>query len=290
MVLDWDDLKVALALGRAGSLTRAAEVLGVDQSTVGRRLSALEAALGTVLFERSKSGLTATDAGEATIARALEVETRIDRLADDLSRGPEGPVGLVRLLGEAWVLERLAGAPLARFLAAHPRMEVRIVAGAAARVRGGESTVSLWFEAPPRELDFAIRLGAVPYAVYGRRDRAPGGLDWVGFADEAAPRLPAARMHDRLRRPGERVVLTANDPRPLVAAVAAGAGRGLLPVCLAAGHPDLVRLGEGPPELTRPLHIHLHPDTVQTRRVQAMLAWLRESVGVLGASAAAAAA
>jgi DNA-binding transcriptional LysR family regulator len=285
--LDWDNLKIALALGRVGSLTRAADMLGVDQSTAGRRLAALEAALGTVLFERSRAGLTPTEAGEAAIARAIEIESRVERLTDDLSRGPDGPAGLVRIVGESWVLERLAGAPLAGFLTRHPRLEVRIVAGAGPRARGGEATVSLWFETPPRELDFAIRLGEVPYALYARRDLDPERLDWVGFLDETTPRQPPARLRDRLRRPDERVVLTANDPRPLVAAVAAGIGRGLLPTCLAEERPELRRLRHGAPDLLRPLHVHLHPDTVQMQRVQATLAWLRGTVRELAETAAA---
>lgn len=290
MSLDWDGLKIALAVARVGSLTRAADALGIDQSTAGRRLAALEAALGCVLFQRSKTGLTATEAGEATIARAIEIETRIARLTDDLSRDAAGPAGLVRLLGEPWVLERLAGAPLAALLAEHPRLEIRMVIGPTQRARDGEATVSLWFETPPRDLDFAIRLGDVPYAVYGRRDLDPERLDWVGFLDETAPRLAPSLLRDRLRRPEERVVLTANDPRALVAAVVSGIGRGLLPMCLAERHPELHRLGKGAADLVRPLHVHLHPDVVQTQRVQATLTWLREAIGALAAAPAATAA
>ena len=72
--MNWDDLKVALAVGRTGSLSRAALQLGVNQSTATRRLVALEAQVGKTLFVRSQAGLTPTEAGRIAIARAGDVE------------------------------------------------------------------------------------------------------------------------------------------------------------------------------------------------------------------------
>ncbi len=279
MPTNWDDLKVLLAISRMGSLTLAAEVLGIDQSTCGRRLGALEAGLGRILFLRSKAGLTATEAGEAAIARAVEIEARMNRLGDEMEAGPEGPAGVVRLVGNPWTLECLAGAPAQAFLAAHPRIELRMVPvhpRAAVRL---EATLSLWFETTPRDPEFAIKLGDVPYAFFGPRGVAPETLPWVSFLDEDSPRLAHAKTLERTRQKDEAVRLTAGDNRVLMAAIAAGSGKGLLPVCLAAAHPGLARTHDGPPDLIRTLHLHLHPDTVQTHRVQAVTRWLRESVG-----------
>ena len=64
---DWNGLKIVLAIHRAGSLKAAAAALKVDQSTVGRRLSAIEAELGTILFIRDNHGFEATDAGRKVI-------------------------------------------------------------------------------------------------------------------------------------------------------------------------------------------------------------------------------
>ena len=279
MNANWDDLKVVLAISRVGSLTLAAEVLGVDQSTCGRRLSALEAGLGAVLFLRSKAGLSLTEAGKIALARAIEIEQRMERLADSLANGPDGPAGLVRIVGNPWVLERLAEKAAGAFLAAFPLVDLRLVPvhpRAAVRM---EATVSLWFERNPREAEFAIKLGEVPYAFDVRRGLDPQSLPWVSFYDEDSPRLAHAKALERVRRREERLRLGAGDNRVLMAAIAAGVGKGLLPMCMAAGHPDLVRLDDGPPELVRILSLHLHPDTVQTKRVQAVTTWLRESVG-----------
>jgi DNA-binding transcriptional LysR family regulator len=279
MAANWDDLKVLLAISRVGSLTLAAEVLGIDQSTCGRRLSALEAGLGAILFLRSKTGLTLTEAGETALARAVEIEMRMERLSESLATGPDGPEGIVRIVGNPWTLECLAGQAAAGFLATYPNIDLRFIPvhpRAAVRM---EATMSLWFEQPPREAEFAIKLGEVPYAFYVRHGLDPGSLPWVSFYDEDSPRLAHVKTLERIRRRDERVRLAAGDNRVLMAAISGGIGKGLLPMCMAASHPHLTRLDDGPPELVRVLNLHLHPDTVQTKRVQAVTRWLRESVG-----------
>lgn len=279
MTANWDDLKVLLAISRVGSLTLAAEVLGIDQSTCGRRLSALEAGLGAILFLRSKSGLTLTEAGETALARATEIEAQMNRLTEKLSNGPEGPEGIVRLVGNPWTLEWLAARAAAAFLDANPRIDLRMIPvhpRAAVRL---EATLSLWFERPPRESEFAIKLGEVPYAFYAAKGADPSALPWVSFFNEDLPKLAHVKTLDRHRSKEDRLRVSSGDDRVLMAAIRSGIGKGLLPMCMAATDPDLVRLDEGPPELVRVLHLHLHPDTVQTKRVQAVTRWLRESVG-----------
>jgi DNA-binding transcriptional LysR family regulator len=284
MTPNWDDLKVALAIARAGSMTRAAEALGIDQSTCGRRLGALEAALGAVLFIRSKTGLAPTEAGEAAIARASEIELRMDRLAEQLARGPEGPVGVVRLVGNPWTLQLLAERAAGRLLAEHPRLDLRLIGVHPRAALRPEATLGLWFEVAPRDSEFAIKLCAVPYAAYARRDLDAAGLPWVGQIDEDAPRLAPTRALERLRDRDARVRVASPDAGVVFAAVRAGLGRGLLPMLLGEGCAALARLDVPGPPLVRTLHLHMHPDTVQAARIQAVVRWLRECAGdVFGA-------
>jgi DNA-binding transcriptional LysR family regulator len=281
--MDWDNLKVALAISRTGSLTQAAQMLGIDQSTAGRRLGALEADLGVILFVRSKTGFSLTDAGEAAVRRAIEVERLMDRLQEAVLPAEEGPVGVVRLLGNAWTLDRLARTAMAPFLAAHPRLDLRIMTLSPRSPIRGEATLSLWFEAEPRESEFAIKLGEVPYAVYracgaGADGSDPDKLGWIAFHDEDATRPAIARAHKRLRSREEALRMTATDAGIMLSAVRAGIGKALLPMCLGEEDPALVRLQPGaPPEFNRTLHLHAHPDTVEARRIQATIRWLRES-------------
>lgn len=278
MQANWDDLKVVLAVSRTGSLTLAAEALGIDQSTCSRRLSAIEAGLGVILFLRSRAGLSVTEAGEVVVARAVEIERRMVRMHEELARGPDGPVGLVRLVGNPWTLERLAGAPALALLDRHPRLDLRMIPYHPRASFRADPTLSLWFEQAPRDGEFAIKLGEVPYAFYRGRTHDRAVLPWVSFADEDSPALAHVKTLERVRRRGERVRLGSGDNRVLMAAIEAGVGKGLLPMCLAATNPALVRLDDGPPDLIRVLNLHLHPDTVQTQRVQAVTRWLRETV------------
>jgi len=278
MSMNWDDLKVLLAVGRAGSLTGAAQLLGIDQSTASRRLAALEADLGCILFVRAKTGFTPTDAGQVAIARALEVESRTLRLGEEVATADKGPVGLVRLIGNAWTMTRLVETSLADLLARHPRLEVRTIGGPHPRSLGrGEAALALWFEMPPGATEFAVKLGEVPYAVYAPRGADALSLGWVSFWDDEAPRRAPSRWIEKERRPEQALRLTATDSSVLLAAIRAGIGKGLLPMCLAEGDAALARVTPGPPELLRTLHLHAHPDTIQSARVQAAMAWLRDS-------------
>ena len=133
MSLNWDDLKVLLAISRSGSLTGAAALLGIDQSTAGRRISALEADVGAILFVRSKTGFAPTPAGQVVIARALEMESRAIRLAEEVANADQGPVGIVRLIGNPWTLTRLVERAAVTLLTRHPRLELRTIGGALPR-------------------------------------------------------------------------------------------------------------------------------------------------------------
>lgn len=277
MTLNWDDLKVLLAIARAGTLTGAAQLAGMDQSTVGRRLGALEADLGAILFVRAKTGFTPTEAGQAAIARAHEIESRALRLAEDIAHADKGPAGLVRLIGNPWTLTRLVETTLPDLLQLYPRLDLRTIGGSTPRSLGrGEAALALWFEMAPNQTEFAIKLGEVPYAIYAPRGADPAALGWVSFWDDEAPRRAPVRWIEKMRGPGEALRLTATDSTVLRAGIRAGLGKGLLPMCLAEGDPELVRVAPGPPELVRTLHLHAHPDTIQTARIQATMAWLRD--------------
>ncbi|MCU0984005.1 MAG: LysR family transcriptional regulator [Acetobacteraceae bacterium] len=278
MSLDWNDLKVLLAVARSGSLNGAATLLGVDQATASRRLAALEADLGTILFARGRTGLSPTGAGEAAIERALEIEARALRLEEEVANANKEVAGLVRIIGNPWPLTRLAERAMATLFAKHPRLEIRTIGGPQARsLASSEAAVALWFEIPPGDTAFAIKLGEVPYAIYAPAGADPEALPWVSFWDDLAPRRAPSRWIEKTRKGGEGLRLTATDSGTLRAGIKAGLGKGLLPMCLGEEEPAIARVTEGPPDLVRMLHVHAHPDTIGTARVQAVLAWLHES-------------
>ena len=96
MALDWDLLRVALAIGRTGSLAGAAALLEIDQSTVSRKLMRLEEQLEATLFVRSPGGLSPSEAGQNVVAKAAEIERQVNALEDSLTTDARAAAGLVR--------------------------------------------------------------------------------------------------------------------------------------------------------------------------------------------------
>lgn len=278
--LCWDDLRVALAVSRAGSLTRAAEALGVDSATVSRRLAALEAALGTTLFARHASGAAPTSAGAVLLARAAEMEVRAMRLPEEVLGGAEC-TGVVRLCGGPWVLARVAALLAPRLRRAAPGIELRLVSGRPpVDLPGGEASLALWFEATPRSGDFAVPLGEVPYAIY--RPAGAGAAPRLAHRNEDGIARAPDLWAEARREPGEGFALCANDSLLLHAAVRAGLGEALLPLCLGEADPALCRADpQAPPALARTLFLHAHPDTVQLARLQVVIGLLREGFAAL---------
>ncbi len=275
-VMNWDDVKLALAVARTGSLNRAAQLLGVNQSTVSRRLTALEADLATTLFKRSRQGLVPTDAGAGFVRRAADIEARTEALVEATQNTDSRPAGVVRLVGNQWIIDQLLRGGLARFLADNPEIEIRTIAGRPeTSLWRGEPGIGLWFEASPVDDAFSVRLGAVPYAVFQKR--GGGATAWVAFHDEDHPASAAKLAAYIARDPGTPVRLTALDATTLREAVADGVGKALLPVCMGGSDPRLERVGSGAPEVTRILHVHAHPDTIGSPRIEALLDWTRRN-------------
>ena len=271
----WDNLQILLAISRESSLTRAAQFLGLDQSTAGRRLNQLEADLGVVLFVRSKSGFAATQAGEAAIARAIEIEMSINGLVDEVSVSNKSAVGTVRLVGNAWTLARLARKAVPKLLIANPKLNIRTISLLRSSHVRGEASVAIWFEKSPERGEFSVALGEIPFAVYQSASTQTSN-NWVSFYDEDVPRPAIARRVAELRGKDEVIRFTGTDASVFQGAIAGGVGRGLLPMCLGEEDPSLERVSNGAPELMRTLWLHAHPDTVETMRVKVTLDWLRE--------------
>lgn len=124
---DWDQLRVFLAVVRAGQFLGAARRLGVDQATVTRRIRALEAALGVRLFDRNTTGSIPTAAGRELVERAERIEAEVLRLEAELSQAADAVEGRVRVgapdgFGTLFLASRFVG-----LMEAYPRLEIDLV-------------------------------------------------------------------------------------------------------------------------------------------------------------------
>jgi len=256
--LDWNDVRFFLAVARRRTLARAAAALGVDQTTVGRRIASLEARLGVSLFTRSAGVFQPSRAGRGV----LDAAERMEEAARELrSRAAGGEIATVRVA----TTESLGGAfvvPAVRSLrASHPHIQVTVTTGwAQVDLRKGEADLAVRLVRPTdprlacRKLaDFHLRLYASRAYLSGRA--APTTLAGESLiAYEEA--LPAGTRHPFARLPmeGGTLVLLSNSQHVLLAAGAAGVGIVQLPSFVGDAHPDLVRVF---PEVEDPYSVWL---------------------------------
>lgn len=241
--LDWNDLRLCLAVARAGSLSAAGQELGLSHTTLLRRIAALEKGLGVTLFRRKTTGYELTEEGRAfTEAAGVAEEKILDALArvtgaDQEMRGPL-KVALPDLSGGALM------AVVREFLHAHP--EIRFEFLVSQRPSGltlGEAHVALALtaEAPPGQVGVAI--GPVAFAAYVRRDLAeragPDGLAWVGLAP-ALLHAPVGRYDQRLAAAFAHRHLCSSLALQH-AAIRSGLGVGVLACAIGDSDPYLVR-------------------------------------------------
>lgn len=278
---DWNDLRLVLAVQRAGALTGAAAALGVDHSTAFRRLKALEERIGVRLFERLPGGAyEPTEAGARMAAAAERMEDEALALERAIAGVDDRPTGRLRVTcSETLAHARLTG-HLAAFRRSCPGILVELaIENRVLSLTRREADVALR-PVRPREGDlWGRRLAAVAWALYG----APELVAELGRLDgpEALARCPVigwerttARIvaADWLERvvPGDAVVFRTGSLVNQAVAARAGIGLALLPCYLADGNPGLVRaLAEPVTEVAGELWIVTHADLKATARVRA---------------------
>ena len=125
--MDWDDLRIFLAVARSESLSGAGKRLKIDPATVGRRIARLESGLGARLFRKSPQGYALTEEGARLMPHAERAEAALDGASEALTR-PEGLTGLIRLGAPDGCANYLLPQVLARICDANPGLEVQLVA------------------------------------------------------------------------------------------------------------------------------------------------------------------
>lgn len=280
-----DDLLHLEALERLRSAKAAGRALGVDSSTVYRRVAALEQALGVRCLSRG-NGLT--DAGRELAAFGRETKSRLLGMARqrrDRDQAVAGTVTLTSLDGFAPLLV----APLAELAARHPALTVIVhISDRGLSLRRREAHLALSTTPKPPEHLVGRRLFSVQYAVFGRPELAQSGVSapWVvlGAPIDRSPEGEWERAHV----PDGAARIVTPSRRLFVDLVAAGVGLGLLPRKLAAAHPDLVEATNhksGLAALRRPAWALTHPELAGDARVSALMDVLARHWAEPGAAA-----
>src|ERR1700759_4807332 len=127
MPMEWSDLRIFLAIAREGTLGAAARKLGQSQPTMGRRLRALEEAVGHALFQRTGDGFVLTDQGSSVLAHAERMEEEALALQRQLAGRDQSLDGLLRLSSSDWFGVHMLAPVLAEFARMQPRVEVEML-------------------------------------------------------------------------------------------------------------------------------------------------------------------
>jgi DNA-binding transcriptional LysR family regulator len=279
-MLDWSDYRVVLALARDKTLSAAGRRLGVDQSTMGRRLVALEKTAGARLFDRTPEGFALTAAGEAVLPSLERIEAAAMSVEQKLVGHDARLEGIVRLATSdsfaAWFLV----SRLAAFRERHPGIAIELVTGnPPVDLARREADLSLRLSRPTQPNLVARRLGRGAWGLYAAESylarrgvpavrRRLAGHDVVAFGDELRGTIGARWLADHGAE--GRVVLASNSLVSHGAAVAAGLGVSPLPCVFADEQPGLCRL---PPGLVghHDIWLVVHPDVRSSARVRAVM-------------------
>jgi DNA-binding transcriptional LysR family regulator len=287
-MFEWSDARIFLAVCSTGTFTAAAKALALDQTTVGRRIAALEAVLNAKLFRRGPAGLRLTHAGEEAKSFAEQMEGAAQGLEHRVQGRDRAPQGVVRLTTIETLGRALIAPSLADFHRRYPSIELAIKTDSRSlSLTRGEADVALRLWKPSQEGLVARRIGRVAFAPYAssayvsRRGAAPSGQAFLGFDDELA-KMPDEKW--LRQQPHAHFVLRSNSRAVLENAAAAGTGIAFL-MCFAADRRgDLIRIGEAP-AMVRELWIVVHEELQRQERVRVLLDFLaevaRENAGAL---------
>jgi len=284
--MNWNDLRYVLAVSRGRTLSGAARLLGVDDTTVARRLAATQKTLGVRLYQRLPDAtLQLTSAGARTALQAERIEREIGTLHAVLSGTDDLVSGTVRVTSVPIIVDHLLIPASRILLKRHPQLALELV--------GDARDLSL----TRREADLALRLarpktggtqikarrvGTLRYGCYAAAPCPPreaSRLPWITYED-AMSHLPQARWiasyaadHDERIAP-----VRVNDAQAVLSAVVAGLGRSLLPCIVADGEPRLRKLAAKASIPSRELWLLAHSELRTLGRIEAVIEWIKETV------------
>lgn len=278
--IDWDDLRLVLAIARGKGLSGAARSLGLNHATLFRRLNQLEQRVGVRLFERFRTGYAATAAGEKVVALAARIESGVVDVTRELSGQDTRPQGTVRLTTTDALLP-LVGRCLPHLRATNPEITVELcIVNMMVNLSRRDADIALRATgSPPPDL-FGRKVGRLVYGIYAAKALKTKRIDlaslpWVA-PDDTVSHTPSAVWMAKLV-PGATVAGRGNSLPSILEMVRAGIGVGLLPCLLADQQADLIQIGQ-PAPMALDLWLLTHNDLRNVARVRATMAALGDAI------------
>ena len=280
---DWDDFRLVQAIAETGSLNGAAEKLGLNHSTVFRRLGAIEETVGQKLFDRLRAGYEPTAVGADMAALAEKMSAGVSEFERRLAACDPAPAGDLRVATNDTLATYLLPQICAGFRELYPAVRLDLVVGnAATNLSRRDADVALRATPAPLETLVGRRIAELHWAVYAApelraRHPDPDAPDapWIGYG-EAMRALPVARSLDE-RVGAERIVYRTSSVVGQVEAASARIGFAALPCFVGDVHPGVERVG-APYDIGRALWMLTHEDLRHSARVRAFMAYFGDEL------------
>lgn len=276
-MLTWNDLRLFVIAKRSSSLREVASEMRMDETTVSRRLKAIERTIGMPLFMRKRGGLGLTPQALLLAAHAERMEQAALDLRLAATELTSSPDGIVRVSAPP-TLARFAVAPaIATLRQSAPKLSIDLETDPSnIRIEEWEADIALRLGFPATSgSDVIVRkIGIMAYAVYEAQSRDTAG-GWIGYPKKFLNTPEAAWVESRLD--GETPALRTNDPVVMAEAVKAGVARALLPLILGQGYSGITQIG--PTILNREVWLLRRAETVKSSIVQMASDQLYQLIG-----------
>ena len=270
---NWDDLRIFLAVARCGSITAGAASLGLDQSTVSRRLQAFEEKIGNSLFLGTAKRTTLSLTGQKYFDGALRLENEIEEINRTIAADSEDAGGTVHVVTTDILSNHLLLSITSKFLQQHPDINllIRTQPPGAKRLQGD---VALFATNTPKEDLFGRKLATASFASYASRSylekhkNAPDKMVWLNWDDGSdSPSWPALApdIPDHMCR------LRIDTVSSLLEAVRLGIGATILPCFIGESDPTLERISPGQTVSRRDIWLLVHADLRKVPRIRTFL-------------------
>ncbi len=258
----WDDLQLFLAVAREGTLAAAAVRVGLDPSTLHRRMATLEASVGAPLFERSPRGYALTPGGETLLARAEDVEAAVEAARRAVWGHQHAVEGRVRVTLPPTLLGPVAP-HLASVWAEHPGLRLEVRTDPVPLQLGRDTDVAVRVAPAPPDEAVARQVATVRWAVYAGPGESGGWVAYTGMEGVVAARAQRGWVVDDL------VIAEVCEVQAMADLLRRLPARGLLPCYLGDACPELRRLIDIP-EAATPLWVLVHAAQRRSARVRSV--------------------
>lgn len=269
---NWDDLRTVLAVVRGASLAGAAAELGVNYTTVARRIARAEAAMGVTLFERLTDGYSPTETGRLVAEHAARMEDSENAMMRHLSGRDVTLSGTLTITAPQLLIAYFLAPVLDDFCEAHPDVSLRVLASnELLDLNRREADLAIRISRNPGDTLTGLRLTpqhsasfAAPAWAERLADGHAGPIDWIIYDQQQdVPRAAAERY------PASRVKLRLDDMVAMLGAAQAGLGLVRAPMFLGRAAPGLVQVPVLPPEPYADIWVVAHPDVWPSAKLAA---------------------